>query len=246
MGKRWRWRWLLLVLVLGEWWRADQVWNNKLRWLTGREWSLPQLKTSVWHLLQANSGETRNRRDLISSFWLNRKHFHKICILATRQRDKKKICEQATSAEPFAHHRNPYKVCLYSLCRSQAHHFFFSTTCCSQSWLIAGTPSAQSESICQAIVFTTASQMGEWLRRNSDSLEGSKPLLLSFLPATLPASYPSSPKRRLCRKQASQGHLANCLRPCACRPWWAGSSSSQQPVCLFPLAHCPPCLKIEG
>lgn len=87
----------------------------------------------------------------------------------------------------------------------------FSTTCCSQSWLIAGNPSACSESVCQPIVFTTASQMGEWLRRNSNSLEGCKPLLPSPLPAGLPASTPSSPKWSPCRKQAHQCHLANCL-----------------------------------
>lgn len=88
----------------------------------------------------------------------------------------------------------------------------FSTTCCSQSWLIAGNPSACSESVCQPIVFTTASQMGEWLRRNSNSLEGCKPLLL-FLPCQ-PACLPqplSSPKWSPCRKQAHQCHFANCL-----------------------------------
>lgn len=116
------------------------------------------------------------------------------------------------------------------------------TTFCSQSWLIAESPSAQRGSKCQAIVFTTASQMGEWPRRNSDSLEGSKPPLLSSLTASLPTCPPSSPKLSPCHKQANQCRLANCPRACAYQLCCA-ECSLQQRASLTLAAHCLSVLK---
>lgn len=152
--------------------------------------------------------------------------------------DNEKKCKRGSNSEPSAQHQKPSVSVKYAYIHCAADHkpTTFSTTCCSQSWLIAGTPSAQRESKCQAIVFTTASQMGEWLRRNSDSLEGSKPPLLSSLPASSPAFSSSSPKRSLCRKQANQCRLANPPRPCACWPCCAESAACNS-LSLCPSWH---------
>lgn len=181
-----------------------------------------QLRTLAWHFLPVKSGGGGQKRKMN---WMSR--------LITEIRPK-----TVQNAYMFTMHiTSPPQGCdffFFIFCHLMLSKLTHSrdSICTERERESERASEAERGSVCQAIVFTTASQMGERLRRNSDSLEGSKPLLLSSLPASTPASHPSASPSAT--KQASQCHFANCPRPRVRRgPSRAESCEvhDSQPVC---------------